>query len=249
MLLIDLVATCTIPGSVILLTGRGKFYRRIDVKERCAAIGPEKSKALIGLHNFTGADWGGKFFSISKKAWITKFLALAPNDDIVGTLQRFGSVITPDDLVLKHMERFVCNVYSSKSACTTIAELRWELFKTKNFEGEKLPPTQNTLKLLIMRANLISWQDKSYKEPRPTIPHPKDNGWEQQEDGKLQPVKCLGKPAPQAVMELVKCGCKGSCQEKPNCSCHKNGLSCTALCKCSDCGNIPDYRIMHEEDL
>ena len=27
LLLIDLVSTCTIPGSVILLTGRGKFYR------------------------------------------------------------------------------------------------------------------------------------------------------------------------------------------------------------------------------
>ena len=62
LLLIDLVATCTIhvPG---LLTGRGKFYRTIDVKERYTAIGVEKSKALVGLHNFTGADWGGKFFN------------------------------------------------------------------------------------------------------------------------------------------------------------------------------------------
>jgi len=249
LLLIDLVATCTVQGNVKLLTGRGKFYRTIDVKERCVVIGSEKSKALIGLHNFTGADWGGKFFNISKKTWITKFLALTPTDDIVGTLRRFGSMDTPDEPALKHMERFICNVYSSKSSCVTVVDLRWELFKTKNFEGEKLPPTQNTLKPHIQRVNFISRRDKSYKEPRPILPHPKDNGWEQKADGKLEPVRCLDKPAPQAVLELVKCGCKGSCHGKANCSCHKNGLSCTALCKCADCRNIPDYRIVLEEDL
>jgi len=60
LLLINLVATYTVQGSVKLLTGKGKFYRTIDVKERCVVIGSEKFKALIGLHHFTGADWGGK---------------------------------------------------------------------------------------------------------------------------------------------------------------------------------------------
>ena len=249
LLLLDLVATSTVQGDVKLLTGRGKFYRTIDVKERCVVIGPEKSKSLIGLHNFTGADWGGKFFNISKMKWITKFLALTPTDDIVQTLHRFGSIDTPDESDLKHMERFVCSAYSSKSSCDNVVDLRWELFKTKSFEGEKLPPTQSTLIPHIKRANFISRHDKSYKEPRPILPHPKDNGWEQKVDGKLEPVRCLDKPAPQAVLELVKCGCKGSCRGKANCSCHKNGLSCTALCKCADCGNIPDYRIVHEDDL
>jgi len=94
---------------------------------------------------------------------------------------------TPDEHALKHMERFVCNVYSSKSSCVTVVDLRWELFKTKNFEGEKLPPTQNTLKPYIQRVNFISRREKSYKEPRPILPHPKDNGWEQKADGKLEP--------------------------------------------------------------
>ena len=225
LLLIDLVATYTVQGNVKLLTARGKFYRTIDVKERCVVIGSEQSKALIGLHNFTGAVWGGKFFNISKKTWITKFLALTPTDDIVGTLHRFGSMDTPDEPALKHMEKFVCNVYSSKRSCVTVVDLRWELSKTKNFEGEKLLLTQNTLKPHIQRVNFISRRDKSYKEPRPILPHPKDNGWEQKADGKLEPVRCLDKPAPQAVLELVKCGCKWSCRGKANCSCHKNGLS------------------------
>ena len=69
LVLMDLVVTCTIhvPGRLKLLTGRGTFYRTIDIKERCAAIGVEQSKALIGIHNFTDADWSGKIFNISKK--------------------------------------------------------------------------------------------------------------------------------------------------------------------------------------
>ena len=225
LLLLDLVATYPVRGNLVLLTGTGKLYRTIDIKERCDVIGPEKSKALIGVHNFTGADWDGKFFNISKRTWITKFLALTPGDEIVGTLQKFGSIDEPGESDIKQMEKFVCNVYSSKSACVTVCDLRWELFKTKNCEGEKLPPTQNTLKPHIQRVNFICRRDKSYKDPRPILPHPKDNGWEQKSDGKLAPVRCLNKPAPLAVMELVKCGCKGSCQGKTNCSCHKNFLA------------------------
>jgi hypothetical protein len=109
--------------------------------------------------------------------------------------------------------------------------------------------SKNTLKPHIQRVNFILKRDKSYKESRPILPHPKDNGWEQKADGKLEPVRCLNKPVLQTVLELVKCGCKGSCRGKDNCSCHKNGLSCTALFKCAYCGNIPDYRTVLEVDL
>ena len=140
-------------------------------------------------------------------------------------------------------------MYSPKSTCQTLSDLRWELFRTKNLEGEKLPPTSGTLKPHIRRAHFISHRDKSYKEPRPKLLLLKDHGWEENVNGKLSPIKCLDKPAPQAVLELVKCGCKGSCEGKTNCSCKKNGLQCTALCKCSDCSNTEDYRINDEEDL
>ncbi len=50
--------------------------------------------------------------------------------------------------------------------------------------------------------------------------------------------KCL---VPRAVVELVKCGCKGEC--KGNCSCAKNVRACTRLCKCCAAGfnNNKDY--------
>ncbi|KAG0711994.1 hypothetical protein GWK47_019398 [Chionoecetes opilio] len=117
LLLIYLVANHTIPGQLKMLTGRAKFFRTIDIKERCTAIGTEKSKALIGLHNFTGADWGGKFFSISKKAWITKFLQLPSSSKIIKTFQIFGCSDSLPEADVVNVETFVCSVYSSKSLC------------------------------------------------------------------------------------------------------------------------------------
>ena len=49
------------------LTGKVAKYRAIDVRDRVVALRPEKSGCLIGLHHFTGADWGGKFVELSKK--------------------------------------------------------------------------------------------------------------------------------------------------------------------------------------
>ena len=62
------------------LTEKGDKNRSINIRERVSVIRREKCQGLIGFHNFTGADWGGKFVGISKKSWITSYLSL-PNDD------------------------------------------------------------------------------------------------------------------------------------------------------------------------
>ena len=53
------------------LTDKGDMYRSITIRERVSVIGREKCQGLISFHNFTGADWGGKFVGISKKYFLT----------------------------------------------------------------------------------------------------------------------------------------------------------------------------------
>ena len=67
-LLVDLVTHGRLGAFTRLnsLTGKGDKYRSINIRER--------------VHNFTGADWGGKFVGTSKKSWITSYLSL-PNVD------------------------------------------------------------------------------------------------------------------------------------------------------------------------
>ena len=86
-LLMDLCARNQVTGPINFTTGQGKFHRTIASNDRCASTGLQKSKALIGLHALSDANWGGKFFGLSKKKWITTFLKLSISDQFVNTLQ------------------------------------------------------------------------------------------------------------------------------------------------------------------
>ena len=101
-------------------------------------------------------------------------------------------------------------------------------------ESELLPPTRATLLPHIQRTNFVCLVQKSYITTHPKIPSLTNNGWKLV-NGEVVPVRCLELPAPQAVLELIKCCCKTSnCTQ--NCSCSKNDLPCTPLCKCY--GNV-----------
>ena len=159
---------------------------------------------------------------MSKKAWVSAYLLLPSNDDIVLTLTNMGKDTNSDQVqevsledddtipvLYRPIERFICKVYSEQSHIDTLPELRWELFRKKNLESEKLPPTRGTLLPHILRANYMSMRDKSYISSIPKLPPLELNGWEVNPAGGYLPIKCLKNPAPGAVLELVKCGCRG----------------------------------------
>ncbi|CAB4019967.1 Hypothetical predicted protein [Paramuricea clavata] len=245
--LMDLFSSNNIAGHVRFITGKGKAKRTIDIRTRCEAVGTEKSKGLLGLHAFSGADWGGKFAGISKSRWINHYLTLESDSDAVDAFQKFGEDDFDQESVSDVLESFVCEVYAKNSKCRILGELRWELFRTKNLESEKLPPTLGALKPHIQRANAISAINKGYREPRPQTPLLTDNGWETISDGTISPKKCLEPPAPESVVELVKCGCRSECSTA-RCSCHKNNLPCTPLCKCGDCSNASDFDVPDQDE-
>ena len=69
----DLVANCRHNTNCkinLIKNGKTSGKSTIDVIERVKVIGTLKPKGLIGFHNFSGADWGGKFVGISKETWM-----------------------------------------------------------------------------------------------------------------------------------------------------------------------------------
>ena len=62
--LMDLFATNNNRGKLHFITGKGTEKRKMDIKAKCLAVENERSKGLLGLHAFTGADWEGKFAGI-----------------------------------------------------------------------------------------------------------------------------------------------------------------------------------------
>ncbi len=93
-LLMDLVSRGQLGAltKLKLLTGKGATHRDIYICERVNVIGRHKSRALLGFHHFTGADWGGRFVGLSKKTWMTAFLSLDDNVPIVES--RLGTATT-----------------------------------------------------------------------------------------------------------------------------------------------------------
>lgn len=103
------------------------------------------------------------------------------------------------------LEQFVCHVYSS-TGHTTLIMLRWELFGSKNLEGEVLPLTRAALLPHIIRTNYIDMKDKSYRTICPALPLVEQNSWSVKE-GVYVPTRCLILPESRAVIELTKCAC------------------------------------------
>jgi len=116
--------------------------------------------------------------------------------------------------------------------------LRWHLFKLlKPDQGvDKLPPTPGAwLRRAHLQANIWS-QDLVL---HPTTLDPLTLGWRKDSD-RLLSVLSKEPPAPDAVLQLVRCNCgfsSGKVQSSSKtcscrCSCRSNSLVCTELCNC-----------------
>ena len=56
-------------------------------------------------------------------------------------------------------------------------------------------------------------------------------------------------PAPEAILQLVQCGCSKERCSTNRCQCRKAGLNCTDLCNCSDNGETCDNDVQEEDVL
>ena len=101
----------------------------------------------------------------------------------------------------------------------------------------------------VTRANYIAKLDKSYTSSCPFLPPTEENRLMVQEGSVYVPVRCLAPPAPKAVIELTKCGCKSRCVGS-RCKCYSNKFPCTPLCKCyaTECSNVIKVDI-REDDI
>jgi len=134
-------------------------------------------------------------------------------------------------------------VYHSETKFTTLAELRWWMFSTKQTLGEKLPPTRGAFLPALRRVNFQAMVWAMDNQSRPKIPSPVSHGWII-EDGLLIPVMCDLPCAPESILILVKCSCsKSRCTA--SCKCRVNGLPCTEMCACSAddslCDNVQTF--------
>ena len=75
------------------------------------------------------------------------------DEDVVGEMTKLGTAPTPSDETMKAIEKFVCELYVPKTSLSTVKDLRWWLFRKKQAQSERLPPTQGVLREAVLRAH------------------------------------------------------------------------------------------------
>ena len=216
-----------ISADIILTSGTIRRSRIVTIRRVCEKLGREICEILPSLHAITGCDSVSTFCTKGKKA----LDIVQMNRALRQTLGSLGERVPARQDDLNKLEQFVCALYNDHM-CQSVNELRYKLFcKSKSLQSHQLPPTKDALENHLRRANYQSFLWKHALETE-VNQSPDGQGW-QQKDGQLEIYWTNQAPAPEAVMELICCGCKGSCQTR-RCSCVSNGLPSTDACTCQD---------------
>lgn len=118
------------------------------------------------------------------------------------------------------------------SKATSVATCRYETFCTGAGSEKKLPPTRGALLQHTKRAahQAALWKRALVQKVCPPSAH--GSGWTII-NGKIELVWTEEPEAPENILPLVSCGCASSGCESGRCSCLKESLPCTDLCRCS----------------
>ena len=92
----------------------------------------------------------------------------------------------------------------------------------------RLPPTIDVIHIHSKRAYLQiqTWIGNAL--------NPKNYGWRMR-DGMLEPIPMYKKPAPDNLLDIMKCSCKEMRCKGRNCLCYGNFQKCTLVCCCQNC--------------
>ncbi|KAK7091577.1 hypothetical protein V1264_009241 [Littorina saxatilis] len=143
-------------------------------------------------------------------------------------------------------EKLLVDIYKGNDG-DTLDKLRLVKYHEKVFTGSKqvqpkvLPPTSAsaTGSFTRFRSGLV-WV--------PVWSSCLKNGGFQLQRGQLLPVHTDIPPAPEELMNIIRCGCTTDCSSQ-RCSCRKVGLSCTTACgQCRGISCLNSMLPMDEEE-
>ena len=211
----------------------------IDVGRVANRLGIDLCSSLIGIHAFTGCDSVSAFAGKGKIKPV-KILQQLPTYQL--TFGNLGQSFDVTNQQLRELESFVCLLYLSQTTeCSDINECRYMMFCGKKGEADssQLPPCHDTLRQHVLRANYQAAIWRRSCQAQMDIPTPNGNGWNLDPESNLAIEWMTGMPAPQAVLDLLSCDCRRSCQAA-TCTCIRNGLKCTKMCRLENCENAPN---------
>lgn len=225
----------------VFVTSKGQNHREFLLQPIVSALGPVKTAALPAFHALTGT---GNSFATKGKSKYWEALNEA-SEEVISAISCLGT--SKLSYTETEIEKRVCQFFLPKTEITSVKELRWWIFKKKQTQSEKLPPTSGALKQAILRAHyqLLVWNHDNITTVR--LPSPGRQGWTWQNE-RWVPVMTTLSQAPDAIIHLVKCGCSKDRCTNNRCQCMKAGLNCAELCGCYGTGETECENMTREDD-
>ena len=192
------------------------------------------------MHYLTGSDTTSYLYGKGKLKAISTLL----RDHFSGLDKVLGEQEATQADLMATANKFMCSLYGVTPG-TSMGQARYQLYTKKGGKPLKymaLPPTDSNLMLHMLRVHhaMILAKAACYKDP-PSLDMT-SYGWSIQ-DGSVMPVISTLPPGPDDLMDAIACSraAAGKACSALNCSCHKDRISCTMMCKCigeDNCHNL-----------
>ena len=225
-------------------TGRTSIYanytRFIPVHQLCENMTEEQRHVLLSVYCLTGCDSCSALFSIGKKKVFNAMIGNAEDIRLIATMGTDENLPTQ---VKQVCVKFVGMLYGAVN-CASLNKLRTEkVLKNKNVKPKKLPPTDDSFLLHMLRCTyqLLVW--KGCLSAMRQLPDPLEFGYVIDRESSLMIPQLMSQSVtpPELLSDLV-CDCTDMCEN--NCICVLNEQPCTHACECK--GNVEDSEIcMH----
>ena len=204
------LALCNcINSNIFVRRGTKTHTRLIDITKLATVLTEEVCTSLIGLHAWTGCD---TISSLSGQGKVKALKIIRQNSKYRDTFITLGSLweMSSDDF--RTIEEFTCQLYSRNTKVWEVNELRYQMFLCKkgDVESEQLPPCQDSLRQHTIRANYQAaiWI-RSLENCTTVLSPTNSHGWIHNEEGNIAIQWMRTSPAPDAVLCLMSCRCKG----------------------------------------
>ena len=168
--------------NTLFITGTRRNHREIQLHPIYQALGPERAATLPAFHALSGADDTGCFFSGKGKATCWKAFMEADDEitDCLSQLERREgggrTASIPSDDTVALIEKLVCQLYLPKTEMSSVSGVKWWLFRKKQAQSKRLPPTQAALRQAFLRAHdqALVWNNDVVANP--TLSSPENYG-------------------------------------------------------------------------
>lgn len=211
-----------------------------DIKTARSLLGPPLCDHLIFLHAISGCDTTSRLYGVGKQAVLTK----SRKDNFLLQLASvFMDQTSSREEIIKAGETAVVCLYNGNPN-ESVDMLRLRKFHEKArssvavVQPHALPPSSAAVKYHSLRVYLQvqTWMSNACSLS------PEEWGWKSVQ-GKMVPVLTDLPPAPQELLDIVRCNCKSGCNTA-RCTCRKNGLECSMACgdckgMCDNCSLVP----------